>query len=132
MIYSHRPKLVTIKEFAILPPPTHTLLHKKRRSARHLNLNHNCHDHQYWPQEQQPKQGHHPIKNLFKYHYFFSIIGICQLAISNETLKMVLVESLSTCTILSIFRQAYIRQYLTRQEYAHRGHESSLHFQLPL
>lgn len=38
----------------------------------------------------------------------------------------------TTCLILSILRQAYIRQYLTRQEYARQGHESSSHFQLPL
>ena len=38
----------------------------------------------------------------------------------------------SPCLILSIFRQVYICQYSTRQEYARQGHESSSHFLLQL
>lgn len=64
----HRPKLMTINEFAIL---AHTFLHEKRRPSRDLHFHHNCHDHQYRPQEQQPQQGHHPIKNPFKYHSYY-------------------------------------------------------------
>lgn len=44
MFDRHRPKLMTINEFAIL---AHTFLHEKRRPARHLHFHHNCHDHQY-------------------------------------------------------------------------------------
>lgn len=112
MLDRHRPKLMAVKEFTIF---AHTFLHEERWPVRHLHFHHNCHDHQYWPQEEQSDQCHHSIENSFKYHYLYRIFGIC-----------------SPCLILSIFRQVYIRQNSTRPVYARQGHESSSHFLLQL